>query len=67
MDSSAIASAAVGAQAGTAQSDIAMKVLKQVGDHEKEIAQMLNQSAQDSANRLANVQAGVGRALDISV
>lgn len=66
MNSTAVASAAVGAQAGETQIAMTAKMMKVNAQQEKDIADMV-QAAADNGQRLANVAAGVGRALDISV
>jgi hypothetical protein len=66
MNTTAVAGAAVGAQAGEAQIAMTAKMMKVNAQQEKDIADMV-QAAADNGERLANVAAGVGRALDISV
>lgn len=66
MNPTAVASAAVGAQAGETQIAMTAKMMKVNAQQEKDIADMV-QAAADNGQRLANVAAGVGRALDISV
>ncbi|EJW10450.1 hypothetical protein A33M_4426 [Rhodovulum sp. PH10] len=46
--------------------DVATQVVKQAAQQEQDVAKMVDEAAQN-AERLANVKAGVGRALDISV
>ncbi|MBK5961448.1 hypothetical protein CCR97_25055 [Rhodoplanes elegans] len=66
MNTTAVAGAAVGAQAGETQIAMTAKMMKVNAQQEKDIADMV-QAAADNGQRLANVAAGVGRALDISV
>ncbi|WP_157223509.1 hypothetical protein [Rhodovulum sp. PH10] len=66
MDTSSIAAASVGAQSSQARMDVATQVVKQAAQQEQDVAKMVDEAAQN-AERLANVKAGVGRALDISV
>lgn len=65
MDIDSLASAAIGAQSGQLQLAAAAKFARMNADQEANIAKMVEQ-AQQSANRLANVAAGVGQAIDIS-
>ncbi len=64
MDTSALASAAVTAQAGALQQQIATSVLKTNIDAEKSVLQLLEPAAQ--APSTANLAPGVGGNLDIS-
>ncbi|HKA79327.1 MAG TPA: hypothetical protein VKD43_04800 [Xanthobacteraceae bacterium] len=66
MDTTALAAAFVGAQAGSVQSAVAAEMLRMNANAEQAVAAMLDASAQN-LNRLANVAAGVGGNLDISV
>jgi hypothetical protein len=58
-------SAVVSAQIGRLQSDLAAKMLRMEALQEQEIVKLIN-SAQSTA-RLANLAAGVGQNLDMSV
>jgi len=66
MDISSIASAFIGAQAGQAQLAVAAKILKMNADQEASVAKLL-EAAQANFNQLANVAAGIGTTLDITV
>ncbi|RAI45571.1 hypothetical protein [Rhodoplanes roseus] len=66
MDTTALASAAAGANTSQLQLAVAAKMMKTNADQEKNIAELV-QAAADNGQRLANVAAGIGRALDISV
>jgi hypothetical protein len=63
MDTSALASAAVTAQAGALQQQISTSVLKQNIDAEKTVLKLLEPAAPSSAN----LAPGIGGNLDISV
>jgi len=63
MDTSALISAAVTAQAGALQQQIATSVMKQNIDSEKSVLKLLEPAAPSSAN----LAPGVGGNLDISV
>lgn len=66
MDTTALAGAAIGAQTSQVQMAAAAKMMKMGAEHDADIAKMV-QAAADNGQRLANVAAGVGTALDISV
>jgi hypothetical protein len=66
MDVASIASAFIAAQAGQAQMAIAARMARMNADQADSIAKLLA-AAQQNMNRLANVAAGVGGNLDISV
>ena len=66
MDVTALASAFVGAKAAEVQMAVAAKMMKMNADAAKSIVQVLD-AAQENLNRLANVAAGIGGNLDISV
>ena len=66
MDTAAIASAFVGAKAAEVQMAFAAKMLKMNADAAKSVVQVID-AAQENLNRLANVAAGIGGNLDISV
>ncbi len=66
MDTSSIAAAFIAAQAGQVQTAVAAKMLKMNADSASSVAQLLD-AAQQNMNRLANVAAGIGGNLDISV
>jgi hypothetical protein len=66
MDIDALASATVGAQTGKLQMAAAAKMLQMNADQEANIAELIDQ-AQKSAQRLANVAAGVGQMVDVAV
>jgi hypothetical protein len=63
MDTSALISAAVSAQAGALQQNIATSVMKMNLDAEKSVLKLLEPAAQPSS---ANLAPGVGGNLDIS-
>lgn len=65
MDSVAVASALVGAQAAQTQVAIAAKMMKMNADAASSIVQVL-EAAQQNIDKLANVGAGIGGNLDIS-
>ena len=65
MDTTALAAALVGAQAGSTQSVLAAKMLRMNADAEQAVAALLEASSQN-LSRLANVAAGIGGNLDIS-
>ena len=64
MDTSALMSAAVTAQAGALQQNIATSVMKMNLDAEKSVLKLLEPAAQGSSS--ANLAPGVGGNLDIS-
>jgi hypothetical protein len=66
MDVGALASALIGAQVGKMQLAVAAKMLQTSADSANSVAQLID-SAQQNFDRLANVGAGVGQNLDISV
>lgn len=66
MDPTSLASAMAGAQMGSVQMALATKMLKMNADAASSVAQLLDAASQN-LNRLANVAAGVGQNLDISV
>jgi len=66
MDPTSLVSAMAGAQMSGVQMALAAKMLKMNADSQGAIAQVLDAAAQN-LNRLANVAAGVGQNLDISV
>jgi hypothetical protein len=62
----ALASALVGASVGQVQLAVAAKMLRMSADSAKQVAQLVD-SAQQNFDRLANVAAGIGQNLDVSV
>jgi hypothetical protein len=66
MDSSDLASAFVAARAGQAQLAVAAKMLRMNADSEQSVVKLL-QAGQANIDRLANVAAGIGGNLDVSV
>jgi hypothetical protein len=66
MDSADLASAFVAARAGQAQLAVAAKMLRMNADSEQSIVKLL-QASQANIDRLANVAAGIGGNLDVSV
>jgi hypothetical protein len=66
MDVSTIASAFVGAQSGQVAVAMAAKMLQTDAKQASSMANLIDQAAQ-SASKLANVGAGIGTNLDISV
>ena len=66
MDVTALASAFIGAKAAEVQMAVAAKMLKMNADAAKQVVQVID-AAQENLDRLANVAAGVGGNLDISV
>jgi hypothetical protein len=66
MDIGALATAFVGAQAGEMQLAIAVKLLRMNADTAASVVKLID-AAQANADRLANVAAGVGANLDVSV
>ncbi len=66
MDTAAIASAFVGARAAQVQMAVAAEMLRMNADAAKSVVQVI-EAAQENLNRLANVAAGTGGNLDISV
>jgi hypothetical protein len=66
MNPASIAAAFIAAQAGQVQTAVAAKMLKMNADAASSVAQLLD-AAQQNMNRLANVAAGIGGNLDITV
>ena len=66
MDVASIASAMIAAQAGQAQLAVAAKMLKMNADQGASVVKLL-EAAQANFNQLANVAAGIGTNLDITV
>jgi hypothetical protein len=66
MDTTALATALVGAKAAEVQMALAAKMLRMNADAAKSVVQVI-EAAQENLNRLANVAAGTGGNVDISV
>jgi len=66
MDPAAIAMALIAAQQGQQQVTLADKMLRVNANASNAVANMLDSSAQQSMNSLANVASGVGASLNIS-
>jgi hypothetical protein len=66
MDPASLASALIGAQVGRAQLAVAGKLLQSDFVNERSVVKLID-AAQQNMDRLANVAAGVGDNLDISV
>jgi len=66
MDAADIASAFVSASAGQAQLAVAAKMMRMNADSAQSVVQLL-EAGQANIDRLANVAAGVGGNLDVSV
>jgi hypothetical protein len=66
MDPASLAAALVGAQMSSVQMAMSAKMLRMNADSAASVAQMID-SAQQNMTSLANVAAGVGQNLDISV
>jgi hypothetical protein len=66
MDVSSVASAFIGAKTAQLQMAVAAKMMKMNADADRSVAQLLD-AAQQNATSLANVSAGVGSQLDISI
>ena len=66
MDVGALATAFIGAQAAQVQLAVAAKMMRMNADAASSIVQVL-EAAQQNMDRLANVSAGIGQNLDISV
>jgi hypothetical protein len=66
MDPADLASAFVSARAGQAQLAVAAKMMRMNADAAQSVVQLL-EAGQANIDRLANVAAGVGGNLDISV
>jgi hypothetical protein len=65
MDTTALASAFVGAKAAEVQMAVAARMMKMNADAAQSIVQVI-EAAQENLNRLANVAAGIGGNVDIS-
>jgi len=66
MDPVALASAFIGAQVGRVQLAVAAKMLQMDAANEQSVVGLID-AAQQSIDRLANVAAGIGGNLDVSV
>ena len=66
MDPASLAAALVGAQMSSVQMAMSAKMLRMNADSEASVAKLID-SAQRNVTNLANVAAGVGQNLDISV
>ena len=66
MDVASIAAAFIAAQASQAQTAMAAKMLRMNADQADNVVKLLD-AAQQNMTKLANVAAGVGGSLDISV
>ena len=66
MDIASIASAMIASQAAQAQLAVAAKLLKMNAEQAQSVATLLEASAANF-NRLANVGAGIGASLDVTV
>ena len=66
MDISSLATALIGAQVGRLQLAAAAKMLRMNAQADASIAQLL-EAAQQNLNNLANVAAGIGTNVDITV
>lgn len=66
MDVGALATAFIGAKTGQAQMAVAAKMMRMNADAAASIVQVL-EAAQQNMDKLANVAAGIGQNLDISV
>ena len=66
MDSADLASAFVAAQAGQTQLAVAAKMLRMNADSAQSVVKLL-EAGQANIDKLANVAAGVGGNLDVSV
>jgi hypothetical protein len=66
MDPASLASALIGAQVGRTQLAVAGKLLQTDFVNERSVVKLID-AAQQNMDRLANVAAGVGDNLDISV
>jgi hypothetical protein len=66
MDDVGLASAFISASVGQAQLTVAARLLRMNADQEQSVAQLVD-AAQQNIDRLANVAAGIGGNLDISV
>ena len=66
MDPATLASAFIGAQVGRVQLAVAAKMLQMDAVNEQSVVGLID-AAQQSIDRLANVAAGIGGNLDVSV
>jgi hypothetical protein len=66
MDVGALASGLIAARMGEVQLAAAAKLLKMNADNSQSVAKLLD-AAQNNADRLASVAAGIGTKLDITV
>jgi hypothetical protein len=66
MDTAALASALIGARMGQIQMAIAAKMLRMNADNAASIVKVI-EAAQQNIDRLANVAAGIGANVDVSV
>jgi len=66
MDPASLASALIGAQVGRVQLAVAGKLLQSDFANERSVVKLID-AAQQNMDRLANVAAGIGGNLDISV
>jgi hypothetical protein len=66
MDPAALATAFIGAQVGRTQLAVAAKMLQMDAANEQSVVGLID-AAQQNMDRLANVAAGIGGNLDISV
>jgi hypothetical protein len=66
MDPAAFIAAVIGAQVGRVQLAVAGKMLKMDGANEQSAVKLID-AAELNLNRLANVAAGIGGNLDVSV
>jgi hypothetical protein len=66
MDPAALVSTLIGAQVGRAQLAVAAKLLQMDAANEQSVVGLID-AAQQNMDRLANVAAGIGGNLDISV
>ncbi len=66
MDIASIAGAFIAQQAGQVQMAVAAKMMRMNADAAKDVVKLL-EAAQQNFNSLANVAAGIGGNLDISV
>jgi 2-keto-4-pentenoate hydratase len=66
MDTAALATALIGARIAQVQMAVAAKMLRMNADNAASIVQVI-EAAQQNMDKLANVAAGVGTNLDVSV
>ncbi|MPZ39925.1 MAG: hypothetical protein GEU95_18075 [Rhizobiales bacterium] len=66
MDTGALATAFIGAKTAQVQMAVAAKMMRMNADAASSIVQVL-EAAQQNMDKLANVSAGIGQNLDISV